>query len=105
MNNGRIDSAYNFEREQAKFPMLIITNSVDAIQILIEDLPKGNVNVCIKQDGQVYKTSHAIRKDLDTLGSLVSIQPFSYYETAKARGKINNITDLIDAKYIDWEDK
>lgn len=97
-----IDSTYGFDRVKPVYPQIRIDSFIDELGILLGDLRKGNVTVCLKYKGKTLVSPIKIHMDLETLSTLARIQPYTFYVSKDEYYSIASADDLVNAN-IRWD--
>lgn len=94
----KVDFYYGYEDTQASYPYLLIEHSSALIGLLLENLPKGDVPIALKDGEEKIELAINLERSLDCLGTLANITRFKIVTDENKYININNITDLIESE-------
>lgn len=98
-----IDENYGYEKEVKKYPYILIKNYIDDIEILLRDLPDGDIPVCLYYNSQEVKTQKSLPRSIKCLAILGNIQGFILKLAPGKEYPVTNAHELINIKEFDWK--
>lgn len=106
MSNDRheaIGANYGYAKEVKVYPYILLKNYIDDVEILLRNLPEGDIPVCLYYEGEELKTKKGLDRSLIALSTLANIQGFILKIAPNVEYPIKSAAELLNVKEFDWK--